>query len=276
MAALDEPAAIALPMGMLGLTLLDGIAFAYFVIAWATYAWIVEIWGGRQRGLTAIMTDYRHRWMAEMLVRPNRIVDTQINMTLQQGSSFFASTSLLAVGACLGLMNSTDKAVEVMQSLSFGHAGSRQQWEVKLAGLMVIFVYAFFKFGWAYRVFNYCAILIGATPEGEKRNSEEAKAMAARAAKMNSIAASARSSSRSAISAGSPGPGSSRRRRPPSFWCSTAASTCRRAATRSSNRASAGPDGRRGASGTGSTWASSNRGRRRGRSPAGPPAAPGT
>jgi uncharacterized membrane protein len=189
MAALDEPAAIALPMGMLGLTLLDGIAFAYFVIAWATYAWIVEIWGGRQRGLTAIMTDYRHRWMAEMLVRPNRIVDTQINMTLQQGSSFFASTSLLAVGACLGLMNSTDKAVEVMQSLSFGHAGSRQQWEVKLAGLMVIFVYAFFKFGWAYRVFNYCAILIGATPEGEKRNSEEAKAMAARAAKMNSIAA---------------------------------------------------------------------------------------
>ncbi len=176
-------------MGMLGLTLLDGFAFAYFVIAWATYAWIVEIWGGRQRGLTAIMTDYRHRWMAEMLVRPNRIVDTQINMTLQQGSSFFASTSLLAVGACLGLINSTDKAVEVMQSLSFGHAGSRQQWEVKLAGLMVIFVYAFFKFGWAYRVFNYCAILIGATPEGEKRNSDEAKAMAARAAKMNSIAA---------------------------------------------------------------------------------------
>jgi uncharacterized membrane protein len=189
MAALDEPPARALPMGMLGLTLLDGFAFAYFVIAWATYAWIVEIWGGRQRGLTAIMTDYRHRWMAEMLVRPNRIVDTQINMTLQQGSSFFASTSLLAVGACLGLMNSTDKAVEVMQSLSFGHAGSRQQWEVKLAGLMVIFVYAFFKFGWAYRVFNYCAILIGATPEGEKRNSDEAKAMAARAAKMNSIAA---------------------------------------------------------------------------------------
>jgi uncharacterized membrane protein len=174
---------------MLGLTLLDGLAFAYFVIAWATYAWIVEIWGGRRRGLTAIMHDYRHRWMAEMLVRPNRIVDTQINMTLQQGSSFFASTSLLAVGACLGLMNASDRALEVVQSLSFGHAGSRQQWEVKLAGLMVIFVYAFFKFGWAYRVFNYCAILIGATPEGDRRTSPEAEAMASRAAKLNGIAA---------------------------------------------------------------------------------------
>jgi uncharacterized membrane protein len=28
----------------------------------------------------------------------------------------------------------------------------------------VIFVYAFFKFAWAYRLSNYCAILIGAAP----------------------------------------------------------------------------------------------------------------
>lgn len=174
---------------MLGLTFLDGVAFGYFAVAWATYAWLVEVWGGGRRGLTATMAEYRRAWMTEMLVRPNRIVDTQINMTLQQGSSFFASTSLLAVGACLGLINASDRALEVVQSLSFGHAGSRQQWEIKLAGLLVIFVYAFFKFGWAYRLFNYCAILIGATPEGDGRGSDEAKAMAARAARMNTIAA---------------------------------------------------------------------------------------
>lgn len=174
---------------MFGLTLLDGLAFGYFAVAWATYAWIVEASAKRSGGLTAIMSEYRRRWMDEMLVRPNRIVDTQINMTLQQGSSFFASTSLLAVGACLGLMNASDRAVEVVQTLSFGHAGNRQLWEIKLAGLMVIFVYAFFKFGWAYRLFNYCAILIGATPEGERRTSDEAKAMADRAARMNTIAA---------------------------------------------------------------------------------------
>lgn len=174
---------------MFGFTLLDGLALAYFVLAWSVYAWIVEAWGTRRRGLTAIMAGYRHRWMAEMLIRPNRIVDTQINMTLQQGSAFFASTSLLAVGACLGLINASDRALQVLQSVSFGHAGSREQWEVKLAGLLVIFVYAFFKFGWAYRVFNYCAILIGATPEGERRESEEAKAMATRAANLNAIAA---------------------------------------------------------------------------------------
>lgn len=174
---------------MFGLTALDAAAFGYFAFCWAAYAWIVEIWGGSRRGLTAILSDYRRRWMEEMRVRPNRIVDTQINMTLQQGSSFFASTSLLAVGACLGLMNASDRAVQVVQALSFGHAGTRELWEFKLAGLMVIFVYAFFKFGWAYRLFNYCAILIGATPEGERRGSDEARAMAERAARMNTIAA---------------------------------------------------------------------------------------
>jgi uncharacterized membrane protein len=39
----------------------------------------------------------------------------------------------------------------------------------------VIFVYAFFKFAWAYRLFNYVAILLGATPPVEKRDTPEAQ-----------------------------------------------------------------------------------------------------
>ena len=31
-----------------------------------------------------------------------------------------------------------------------------------MIGLAVIFVYAFFKFAWSYRLFNYAAILLGA------------------------------------------------------------------------------------------------------------------
>ncbi|MFT3953066.1 MAG: DUF599 family protein [Piscinibacter sp.] len=38
-------------------------------------------------------------------------------------------------------------------------------------------------------MFNYCAILIGATPDGDRRHSDEARAMANRAARMNTIAA---------------------------------------------------------------------------------------
>ena len=37
-------------------------------------------------------------------------------------------------------------------------------WEAKTIGLAVIFVYAFFKFAWSYRLYNYVAIMLGATP----------------------------------------------------------------------------------------------------------------
>jgi uncharacterized membrane protein len=36
---------------------------------------------------------------------------------------------------------------------------------MKVLGLTMIYGYAFFKFAWSYRLFNYTAILIGATPQ---------------------------------------------------------------------------------------------------------------
>jgi uncharacterized membrane protein len=53
---------------------------------------------------------------------------------------------------------------------------TRTLWEMKAVGLAVIFVYAFFKFGWSYRLFNYVAILLGATPPAEERDTPEAEA----------------------------------------------------------------------------------------------------
>ena len=46
--------------------------------------------------------------------------------------------------------------------------------EVARAGLLGIFVYAFFKFGWAYRLFNYCVILVGALPPARNHDEQEA------------------------------------------------------------------------------------------------------
>ena len=41
---------------------------------------------------------------------------------------------------------------------------TRTSFEIKTLGLLLIFAFAFFKFGWAYRLFNYCAILMGGMP----------------------------------------------------------------------------------------------------------------
>ncbi len=48
-------------------------------------------------------------------------------------------------------------------------------WELKCVGLILIFIYAFFKFAWAYRLFNYVAILLGSMPPATKRDTPEAE-----------------------------------------------------------------------------------------------------
>ena len=52
----------------------------------------------------------------------------------------------------------------------------------------MIFVYAFFKFAWAYRLFNYVAILVGSVPVLRADNHAEAQAVARRAAGMHAVA----------------------------------------------------------------------------------------
>jgi uncharacterized membrane protein len=53
-----------------------------------------------------------------------------------------------------------------------------------MIGLAIIFVYAFFKFAWAYRLYNYFAILLGAAPPHEQHDTPEARNFAHRAARI--------------------------------------------------------------------------------------------
>jgi uncharacterized membrane protein len=88
--------------------------------------------------------------MQQMLGREVRMVDAQIIAALQNGTAFFASTSLIAVGGALTLMRSTTDILKVVAALPFGIEMTAEQWEAKTVGLAVIFVYAFFKFAWSY------------------------------------------------------------------------------------------------------------------------------
>src|SRR6202008_3265623 len=95
-----------------------------------------------------------------------------------------ASTSLIAVGGALTLLRSTDQILPVMSLLPFGPKPTPEAWELKMLGLTVIFVYAFFKFAWSYRLFNYFAIMVGAAPAPEERTTAAAQTFAHRAARL--------------------------------------------------------------------------------------------
>ena len=165
-------------------TPLDLAALAWFVGAWAGYAVMIERSPHGRRGLNAIMNDYREIWMRQMLAREMRMVDMQIMAALQNGTAFFASTSLIAIGGALTLLRSTDPMLDVLAMLPLGTTPSRVLWEAKSIGLAVILVYAFFKFAWSYRLFNYVAIMLGATPFASEKNKPEAQSHALRTARL--------------------------------------------------------------------------------------------
>jgi uncharacterized membrane protein len=112
------------------------------------------------------------------------MVDMQVMMSLQTGTAFFASTSLLAVGGGLALLRATNDALAVLGKLPIDMSPSPGLWEMKCVGLILIFIYAFFKFAWSYRLFNYVAILVGAMPPASRRDTAEAEAHVMRTARL--------------------------------------------------------------------------------------------
>ena len=170
---------------MLGLTLLDYIALAFFALMWAGYHVVIDRSQRDRRNLSSLMDLQRRRWMEEMSRREVRIVDTAIMGSLQNGTAFFASTSLLAIGGAATLLRATDDAQKIFADLPFGLATGRGLWELKVIGLGMIFGYAFFKFAWSYRLFNYTAILIGATPPASSTDETARTHAIERATAMN-------------------------------------------------------------------------------------------
>ncbi len=173
---------------MLLFSVTDLVGLCFFLFAWIAYTATLAWFEQRKRGLNREMGAYRELWMKQMLARDMRMVDAQIVAALQNGTAFFASTSLIAVGGALTVLRSTPQILEVVGTLPFGVQTTAVLWEAKAMGLAVILVYAFFKFAWAYRLYNYLAILVGATPPATQKDSEEAQAHAIRLARLCDVA----------------------------------------------------------------------------------------
>ncbi len=161
---------------MLPHKLLDLAAFLVFAAAWAGYAILIEYTAHGHGGLNARVDKFREQWIRRMLDRDMRMTDMQIMAALQNGTAFFASTSLLAIGGALTLLRASDEVLSVVALLPFNVPSERGLWELKTIGLVMIFVYAFFKFAWSYRLFNYVAILYGAMPPASEKDRPETEA----------------------------------------------------------------------------------------------------
>ncbi|PID60011.1 MAG: hypothetical protein CSB44_11915 [Gammaproteobacteria bacterium] len=148
-----------------GFDVVDYIALVVFFGAWITHDFIVQRHPWRERTLSGHMIAYRRQWIENMIRRDPKMLDVLVQSTLQQGVLFFASTSILLIGALMAGLGAADKALNVLNDLPITGITTRREWELKILLSTLIFVYAFFKFAWSYRLFNYFVIMIGAAPD---------------------------------------------------------------------------------------------------------------
>ena len=153
----------------------DLIALFWFLAAWLGYSFVIEMTPRGRIGLNGLMHRFRGEWMQRLLARESRIMDAQVIAALQNGTAFFASTSLIALGGALTLFRSPQDLEAILSRLPFETSGSNVQWQFKVIGLLIIFVYAFFKFAWSYRLYNYVAIMVGAAPPAAEKDSDSAR-----------------------------------------------------------------------------------------------------
>src|SRR5918992_5788414 len=170
----------------LGAPWLDVLALAVFTLGWWGYAAFADRHGRTVPSLHNKMDEFRREWMLRMIERDNRMVDVGIMRVLTRSSQFFASTTMLVLGALIALTGYIQQALDVVSGLPFTVKGSARLLEVKILLLVVIFTYAFFKFTWAMRQQGQATTLIGAAPKAPKDNPEQYHAVIDRIARIAS------------------------------------------------------------------------------------------
>jgi uncharacterized membrane protein len=166
-------------------TAADAIAVAFMLLVAAGIGWVIEHPPARRPSVTILMQQYRHDWMVQFVTRQPRIFDATVIESLRQGTAFFASACLIAIGGGVALIGNAGTLTGLAQRLSLqAEAG-----EIQLRILLVLAFLAngLLKFIWSNRLFGYCSILMAAVPNDP--NDPVALHRAAQAAEVNITAA---------------------------------------------------------------------------------------
>ena len=172
--------------GLSLLSTLDIVALVLLVLCWYGIGWRIEHPMGGRRSVSNLMLTYRQDWMREFLTRQPRIFDATVLSILREGTTFFASSSMIAIGGGLALIANPAPLNDVAGGLASGRA-PEILWEIKLLPVLLFLVSAFLAFVWAHRQFGYCAVVMASIPNDP--DHPIALKRAHKAAELNSRAA---------------------------------------------------------------------------------------
>ncbi len=165
---------------------LDGAALGLLVAAWLLIGLRIEHPSARHPSTSQIMAGFRREWMRQMITREPRIFDTQIVASLRQGTAFFASTSVIAIGGVMAVIGNAERVTNIANDLTLMNTPAFV-WEAKLVVLTLFLTNAFLKFVWANRLFGYAAVVMASVPNDI--NDPMCEVRAAQAGEINVTAA---------------------------------------------------------------------------------------
>ena len=146
---------------------IDWVALIAFLGAWSGYLWFARKFAGRHTSILATTNRIRREWMLQTTFRDVRVVDGVVIQNMSTSPSFFASTTILIIGGLLALLGTTERASEIVRELPFAARTSALVFDLKVVLLLVIFVYAFFRFTWSMRLYTFGALLVGSAPDAK-------------------------------------------------------------------------------------------------------------
>lgn len=141
---------------------IDALAVTLTLIVWAGIGWLIEHPPANRPSVSLLMKEYRREWMRQFLTRQPRIFDASMIDSLRQGTAFFASASLIAIGGGIALIGNPAAFVGLAKDLTLPADATGLQLRVLL--VIMFLANAVLKFIWSNRLFGYCAVMMAAVP----------------------------------------------------------------------------------------------------------------
>jgi uncharacterized membrane protein len=163
----------------------DAAALGVVLAVWLLIGWFIEHPPKNRPSVSLLMQDYRREWMRQFVTRQPRIFDATMIDNLRQGTAFFASASMIAIGGGIALIGNPAVVLGIARDLTLPTDATGMQLRVLL--VVAFLSNALLKFIWAHRLFGYCAILMAAVPNDPE--DPLASHRAAQAAEINITAA---------------------------------------------------------------------------------------
>jgi uncharacterized membrane protein len=172
------------------LPLADWFGMAIFFGAWAGYAVFARRRARTRPSFLGSSNRIRRQWMLQSTFREVRVLDGVVVQQLSSTASFFASTTILIIGALVAVLGATEQASDLVREIPFATRTSLLVFDFKVVMLAAVFVYAFFRFTWCIRQYSVGVLLVAAAPEAAAvADDAQRQAFADRAGRVMGLAA---------------------------------------------------------------------------------------